>query len=314
MVAIARAFSRGTRTQVDVEDCKSILVFLWSRLDVFVVASLLWRRFGCRIFLTATLFIRPGCIFYKCSFMTLLPKVQPCLQESNSPWSLPAPRQSLPRCALWARRRRNFRSRLIRRRRWRRATSPCGRSSIAADLHSRFDAGTRARHPTSTPLLSFPASTFMTASSRSRSPAVHCRTPRRARVASLVLYFVFRLRTERSAARVSICARPTGVPTTRFGAITRRSTSPTRALTSPAFVARLRRNMSSYVDLVPGEWTAMRIEVSGATAKLFVGAGPQPVLIVNDLKRGADAHGSVGLYVDNGTDGHFRNLRVRPFL
>lgn len=27
MVAIARAFSRGTRTQVDVEDCKSILVF-----------------------------------------------------------------------------------------------------------------------------------------------------------------------------------------------------------------------------------------------------------------------------------------------
>jgi hypothetical protein len=70
----------------------------------------------------------------------------------------------------------------------------------------------------------------------------------------------------------------------------------------------------SYVDLVPGEWTAMRIEVSGATAKLFVGANPQPVLIVNDLKRGADARGSVGLYVDNGTDGHFRNLRVRPSL
>jgi hypothetical protein len=68
----------------------------------------------------------------------------------------------------------------------------------------------------------------------------------------------------------------------------------------------------SYVDLVPGEWTAMRIEINGATAKLFVGAAPQPVLIVNDLKHGADAHGSVGLYVDNGTDGHFRNLRVRP--
>jgi hypothetical protein len=63
---------------------------------------------------------------------------------------------------------------------------------------------------------------------------------------------------------------------------------------------------------VPGEWTAMRIEVNGRTAKLFVGAAPQPVLIVNDLKRGADAHGSVGLYVDNGTDGHFRKLRVRP--
>ncbi len=67
----------------------------------------------------------------------------------------------------------------------------------------------------------------------------------------------------------------------------------------------------SYVDLIPGEWTAMRIEVQGKTAKLFVGEAPQPVLIVNDLKRGTDAHGSVGLYVDNGTDGHFRRLRVR---
>jgi hypothetical protein len=79
--------------------------------------------------------------------------------------------------------------------------------------------------------------------------------------------------------------------------------------------SRLRREApgqyESYVDLVPGEWTAMRIEVQDATAKLFVGTAPQPVLIVNDLKRGADAHGSVGLYVDNGTDGHFRKLRVR---
>jgi hypothetical protein len=79
--------------------------------------------------------------------------------------------------------------------------------------------------------------------------------------------------------------------------------------------ARLRREApaqyESYVDLIPGEWTAMRIEVNGTTAKLFVGEAPQPVLIVNDLKRGADAHGSVGLYVDNGTDGHFRKLRIR---
>ena len=79
--------------------------------------------------------------------------------------------------------------------------------------------------------------------------------------------------------------------------------------------SRLRREAparyKSYVDLVPGEWTAMRIEVEDATAKLFVGTAQQPVLIVKDLKRGADAHGSVGLYVDNGTDGHFRKLRVR---
>lgn len=82
--------------------------------------------------------------------------------------------------------------------------------------------------------------------------------------------------------------------------------------------ARLRREApaqyESYVDLVPGEWTAIRIDVKGTTAKLFVGDALQPALIVNDLKRGPDSHGSVGLYVDNGTDGHFRNLRVRPAL
>ena len=65
--------------------------------------------------------------------------------------------------------------------------------------------------------------------------------------------------------------------------------------------ARLRREApaqyESYVDLIPGEWTTMRIEVQGTTAKLFVGGAPQPTLIVNDLKRGADAHGSVRLYV-----------------
>jgi hypothetical protein len=33
---------------------------------------------------------------------------------------------------------------------------------------------------------------------------------------------------------------------------------------------------------------------------------------VNDLKRGADAHGTVGLFVGIGADGHFRNLSVRP--
>ncbi len=79
---------------------------------------------------------------------------------------------------------------------------------------------------------------------------------------------------------------------------------------------RLRREApgqyESYADLVPGEWTHLRIEVSGANAQLYVGASAQPVLIVHDLKRGSDAHGTVGLFVDNGADGHFRNLSIRP--
>ena len=79
---------------------------------------------------------------------------------------------------------------------------------------------------------------------------------------------------------------------------------------------RLRREApgqyESHADLVPGEWTHLRIEVAGATARLYVGVAAQPALIVQDLKHGPDAHGSIGLFVDNGTDGHFRNLSVRP--
>ena len=78
---------------------------------------------------------------------------------------------------------------------------------------------------------------------------------------------------------------------------------------------RLRREApgryESYADLVPGEWTHLRIEVSGASARFYVGSTAQPALIVRDLKRGADAHGTVGLFVGVGTDGHFRNLSVR---
>jgi hypothetical protein len=35
-----------------------------------------------------------------------------------------------------------------------------------------------------------------------------------------------------------------------------------------------------------------------------------PALVVDELFGGADLRGGVGLYVDNGTQGHFRNLTV----
>ena len=78
---------------------------------------------------------------------------------------------------------------------------------------------------------------------------------------------------------------------------------------------RLRRESpgryKSYADVVADEWTHLRIEVAATNAQFYVGRASQPALIVHDLKRGAEAHGSVGLWVDNGTDGHFRNLTVR---
>jgi hypothetical protein len=68
----------------------------------------------------------------------------------------------------------------------------------------------------------------------------------------------------------------------------------------------------SFVDVVPAQWTRIVIEVSGSRAELSVDEAAQPVLIVTDLKRGAQARGTVGFYVDNGTDGHLCNLRITP--
>ena len=66
----------------------------------------------------------------------------------------------------------------------------------------------------------------------------------------------------------------------------------------------------SYVDLEPGKWTKVKIEVQGNTAKLFVHDAAQPVLIVSDLKHGEGLRGSIGLWVGPGTEAHFRNLIV----
>ena len=68
----------------------------------------------------------------------------------------------------------------------------------------------------------------------------------------------------------------------------------------------------SYVDLVPNEWTKVKIEVRGGQARLYVHDRPQPTLIVNDLKTGASARGAVALWLDAGTTAHFRNLTVTP--
>jgi hypothetical protein len=65
----------------------------------------------------------------------------------------------------------------------------------------------------------------------------------------------------------------------------------------------------SYVDMVPGEWTPVRIEVEGTNARLYVHGTDQPVLIVSDLKRGATS-GQVGLWLHSSTLAHFRNLRI----
>jgi hypothetical protein len=67
----------------------------------------------------------------------------------------------------------------------------------------------------------------------------------------------------------------------------------------------------SYVDLVPGEWTKVKIVVSGDKAQLYVNGAVEPALIVNDLKQ-ARAAGAIALWIGLGTIAHFAHLKVTP--
>ncbi len=66
----------------------------------------------------------------------------------------------------------------------------------------------------------------------------------------------------------------------------------------------------SYADMGLNEWIKIKIEVKGEKAKLYLNESTQPVLVVNDLKHGADSSGGIGLWVDIGTHGYFTDLRI----
>ena len=69
----------------------------------------------------------------------------------------------------------------------------------------------------------------------------------------------------------------------------------------------------SYADMGLNEWITMRIEIKGKQAKLFLNNNKQPSLIVNDLKLGDNVSGAIGLWVDIGTEGYFKDLKVTKY-
>jgi len=77
---------------------------------------------------------------------------------------------------------------------------------------------------------------------------------------------------------------------------------------------KLRQNFpgeyESYVDLIPGAWTKIRIVVRGEKASLYVHGASQPTLIVNDLKHGPGGQGPIGLWIGPGTEAYFSNLKI----
>jgi hypothetical protein len=66
----------------------------------------------------------------------------------------------------------------------------------------------------------------------------------------------------------------------------------------------------SYADIVPGQWTHLRVVVKGERASLYVNDAAQPSLVVNDLKLGTGAEGKIGLWIGPGTIGYFSRMVV----
>ena len=67
----------------------------------------------------------------------------------------------------------------------------------------------------------------------------------------------------------------------------------------------------TYVDLVAGEWTKVKIEVRGEKARLYVNGAEQPTMLVNDLKQ-KQSKGAIALWIGTGTVAHFANVRISP--
>lgn len=67
----------------------------------------------------------------------------------------------------------------------------------------------------------------------------------------------------------------------------------------------------TYVDLVAGEWTKVKIEVRGEKARLYVNGVEQPTMLVNDLKQ-KQSKGAIALWIGTGTVAHFANVRISP--
>jgi hypothetical protein len=68
----------------------------------------------------------------------------------------------------------------------------------------------------------------------------------------------------------------------------------------------------TYAEVGLDQWTTLRIEVKGNVAKLFINQSKFPSFLVNDLKLGPDTSGGIGLWVDIGTEGFFKDMQILP--
>lgn len=66
----------------------------------------------------------------------------------------------------------------------------------------------------------------------------------------------------------------------------------------------------SYADLTLNEWISLRLVINGEKARLYINNNKQPSLVINDLKFYNNHESTMGLFVDVGTEGFFKDLKI----
>lgn len=72
-------------------------------------------------------------------------------------------------------------------------------------------------------------------------------------------------------------------------------------------------NMPKYeapIDVSLDEWMMLKAIIKDEHAEFYINDMSTPILVVNDMKHGKSLTGSVGLFVDIGTEAFFKDLKI----
>ncbi|WP_086315275.1 hypothetical protein A5821_002717 [Enterococcus sp. 7F3_DIV0205] len=63
-------------------------------------------------------------------------------------------------------------------------------------------------------------------------------------------------------------------------------------------------------DIGLDEWISLKAVINGAKGEFYLNNSKEPVLVVENMKHGADTRGQIGFFVDIGTEAFFKDLKI----
>lgn len=72
-------------------------------------------------------------------------------------------------------------------------------------------------------------------------------------------------------------------------------------------------NTEAEVNIGLNEWIDLKAVIDGERASFYVNDFSNPVLEINDLIHGSKSVGSLGLFVDTGTEGFFKDIEIKKY-